>query len=91
MFEPLSTHEKPRAPRYVQALFEKDGQFKTSDKCWDQRGRAASQERRRVRGLRSMNFLRSQFNPKKTFTQLQSDRRLFGWLIFWALVIPQMM
>jgi hypothetical protein len=37
VFEPLNINGPVRAPRFVQALFEKDNQFKLSEKCWDTR------------------------------------------------------
>jgi hypothetical protein len=37
VFQPLDINRPPEAPSYVQALFEKDGKFKMSEKCWDQR------------------------------------------------------
>ena len=49
VFEPLNMNEKPRAPRFVQALFDKDGEFKLSEKCWDQRS-----EEQRVKSAAGM-------------------------------------
>ncbi len=37
VFEPLDLSKPPAAPRFVQALFESDGKFKLSNRCWDQR------------------------------------------------------
>lgn len=37
VFEPLDINKPARAPRYVQALFDKDGMYKMSERCWDQR------------------------------------------------------
>jgi hypothetical protein len=37
VFEPLNVNEPVRAPRFVQALWDHDGEFKLSEKCWDQR------------------------------------------------------
>jgi hypothetical protein len=37
VFEPLNINAPARAPRYVQALFDKDGKYKMSEKAWDQR------------------------------------------------------
>lgn len=45
VFEPLNMKEPVRAPRFVQALWDQEGSFKMSDKCWDQRT-----EEQRVRG-----------------------------------------
>ena len=37
VFEPLNINAPARAPKFVQALWDHDGKFKLSDKCWDQR------------------------------------------------------
>jgi hypothetical protein len=37
VFEPLNINEPARAPKFVQALWDHDGKFKLSEKCWDQR------------------------------------------------------
>jgi len=49
VFEPLCLNEKPRAPRFVQALFDKDGEYKLSEKCWDSRS-----EEQRVKSAAGM-------------------------------------
>jgi hypothetical protein len=45
VFEPLNINAPARAPRFVQALWDHEGKFKLSEKCWDQRT-----EEQRVRG-----------------------------------------
>lgn len=37
VFEPLDMNQPARAPKYVQALFDDEGKFKLSEKCWDTR------------------------------------------------------
>lgn len=37
VFEPLNMNEPARAPRFVQALWDHEGKFKLSEKCWDTR------------------------------------------------------
>jgi hypothetical protein len=37
VFEPLDLNQPARAPRFVQALWDQGGEFKLSEKCWDQR------------------------------------------------------
>ena len=37
VFEPLDMRAKPKAPAYVQALFDKQGEYKLSEKAWDSR------------------------------------------------------
>ena len=37
IFAPLSLHSPADEPRYVQAVFEKDGQYKAHEKLWDGR------------------------------------------------------
>ncbi len=44
VFAPLNTKDAPHAPEYVQAMFDKEGKFKMSEKCWDR-----STEEERVR------------------------------------------
>ena len=44
VFEPLDMRRPARSPRFVQALFDKEGEFKMSEKCWDSRS-----EEQRVR------------------------------------------
>jgi hypothetical protein len=46
VFEPLNINGPARAPRFVQALWDKGGEFKLSEKCWDQRS-----EEQRVRSM----------------------------------------
>jgi len=46
VFGPLKLNEAARAPRFVQALWDSDGNYKLSEKCWDQRSEA-----QRVRGF----------------------------------------
>ena len=51
VFEPLNMNEPPRAPRFVQALWDDHGEFKMSEKCWDQRT-----EEKRVRQAATGGF-----------------------------------
>lgn len=44
VFEPLNINGPARAPKFVQALWDKGGEFKLSEKCWDRRS-----EEQRVR------------------------------------------
>ena len=37
VFEPLNMNEPARAPSFVQALYDKEGTFKLSEKAWDKR------------------------------------------------------
>lgn len=36
VFEPLDLSQPARAPRFVQALWDQEGTYKLSEKCWDQ-------------------------------------------------------